>query len=54
MRRRPPRVFASLAALTVERTYLKNAVGRYVHLRGVNVGGNSVLPCHWNRSRRSG
>lgn len=30
--------------VTTERTYLKDAEGRYVHLRGINVGGNVKVP----------
>ncbi len=39
-----PRFERGRAALGTERTYLKDELGRYVHLRGVNVGGNVKVP----------
>jgi hypothetical protein len=39
-----PRFETELAPVHTELTYLKDAQGRYVHLRGTNVGGSTKVP----------
>lgn len=39
-----PRFETELSPLRTELTYLKDAHGRYVHLRGTNVGGSTKVP----------
>ena len=40
----PPAFERGVAPVHTDRTYLKDDVGRYVHLRGINLGGNVKVP----------
>ena len=40
----PPKLDATLTPVRTERTWFKDALGRYLYLRGINLGGNCKVP----------